>query len=166
MLGALKTPVLGPLLVGTLGAAVAVAAPAVGAIAAGGLVTGFGAGLAGLGLVFAAKSESVQRVWSSTLSDMGAQMRLLSEPFEGTLISIAGTFRRTFDAFAPHLEDAFAKMAKPVQRFVDQTGRAFEQLAPALGPVRMRSHPRPSDAGHPQDLVVGALDRAKAKRRI
>src|SRR5687768_4037197 len=52
LLGAIKTPILGPALLGTFAAAVAVAAPAVGAIAGAGIVAGFGAGLAGLGIVF------------------------------------------------------------------------------------------------------------------
>jgi hypothetical protein len=135
LLGALKTPILGPLLVGVIGAAVATAMPAVGAIAGGALVTGFGAGLAGLGIVFAAKSENVQRVWSDTLDDMGRDMQLLSRPFEDTLIQIAGFFRRTVDAFNPHLAAAFEDMAQPVEDFVDQGARALEEFIPAIDPI-------------------------------
>lgn len=135
LLGALKTPILGPALVAVVGGAVATAMPAVGAIAGGALVTGFGAGIAGLGLVFAAKSEAVKSVWSDTLSDMGADMRLLSKPFEGTLISIAGTFQRTVDKFNPALAKAFSKMAGPIAAFVDQAGVALEKLVPAIDPI-------------------------------
>jgi hypothetical protein len=134
-LGALKTPVLGPAIAAILLAAVATALPAVGAVAAGGLVTGFGAGLAGLGIVFAAKSEAVKKVWSDTLTAMGADMQLLARPFESTLIVIAGIFRRTFDAFNPYLARAFAKMAGPIQNFVDSAARALEGLIPAIDPI-------------------------------
>jgi hypothetical protein len=135
LLGALKTPVLGPILVGVLAATVATVMPAVGAVAAGALVTGFGGGLAALGIVFAAKSEAVGRVWSTTMSGLGADMRLLSKPFEATLIHIAGFFRRTVDAFNPHLASAFGKMAGPIERFVDKAARALEGLIPAVDPM-------------------------------
>ncbi len=135
LLGALKTPILGPALVAAVGAAAATVMPAVGAIAGGALVTGFGAGIAGLGLVFAAQSDAVGKKWSTTLSQLGSDMRLLSKPFESTLISIAGIFERTVDRFNPALGKAFAKMAPVVTNFVDQTGRAFEQLIPAIGPI-------------------------------
>ena len=122
LLGALKTPILGPAIIGVLGAAVAVAAPAVGAIAAGGIVAGFGAGLATLGIVFAAQSRRVGHAWSMTMSRMGEDMKLLSVPFIDTLVNIAGYAQRTFDKFNPALSKAFANMAPIVDRF--EIGRA------------------------------------------
>lgn len=133
--GILKTPVLGPVVLAGLTAAVATAAPAAGAIAASGLITGFGAGLAGLGLVFAAKSQVVQSVWKKALTGMGADMRVLSKPFENTLLSMSVVARRTFDKFAPQLGAAFKQMAPAVTGFGDQLARAFEKLAPAIGPM-------------------------------
>ncbi|TDD26545.1 hypothetical protein E1218_13095 [Kribbella turkmenica] len=134
-LGAVKTPILGPALVATIGGAVAVAAPAVGAIAGAGVVAGFGAGIAGLGLVFAAKSKAVQDKWAATMAQLGADMRLLAKPFEGTLIKMAGTFERTVDRFNPALAKAFQKSAGPIEKFADDAGRALEKLIPAIGPV-------------------------------
>ena len=134
-LGALKTPILGPAIVGVIGAAVATALPAVGAIAAGGLVAGFGAGLAGLGIVFAAQSRRVGHAWSMTLSRMGEDMKLLSTPFQDTLVNIAGYAQRTFDKFNPALSKAFANMAPVVDRFVDSASRSLEQLVPAIAPI-------------------------------
>lgn len=134
-LGALKTPVLGPALIAVLGGAVATAAPAVGAIAGAGLVAGFGAGLATLGIVFAAKSDAVKAEWKRTLDDMGSQMRVLSAPFEKTLLSMAAVAKRTFAGFAPELRDAFKMIAPELSAFGDQLGRAFEQLAPAVKPL-------------------------------
>jgi hypothetical protein len=135
IMGVLKTPVLGPALLAGAVAVVATAAPAAGAIVAGGIVAGFGAGLAGLGIVFAAKSAAVKKAWSETLSSMGADMSKLSKPFEGTLIAMAGVAKRTFAAFAPALGSAFKSMAPALTAFGDQLGRAFEKLAPAIGPL-------------------------------
>lgn len=135
LLGALKTPVLGPAIIAGIGGAVAIAAPAVGAIAGAGIVAGFGAGLAGLGIVFAAKSKVVQDKWAATLKQMGADLRLMSAPFDSTLIAIANTFQRTFNSFNPALTAAFKKMAVPIENFADQAGRAFEKLIPAIAPI-------------------------------
>jgi hypothetical protein len=134
-LGALKTPVLGPAIIGTLGAAVATVMPAVGAIAAGGLVAGFGAGLGALGIVFAAKSVAVKNRWLKMLRDMGAEMKTLSAPFETTLTKMSGITKRTFNRFAPELKASFKTLAPALTQFGDDLGRAFEKLAPALQPV-------------------------------
>ncbi|MFC6156146.1 hypothetical protein [Kribbella jiaozuonensis] len=134
-LGALKTPVLGPAIAGALVAAVAVAAPAVGAVAASGIALAFGAGIAGLGLIFAAKSQPVKDAWSKTLDSMGADMTRLSKPFESTLISIAGFADRTFQKFKPSLEAVFKEMAPVVTTFVDQVSKGLEQLQPAVRPL-------------------------------
>lgn len=135
LLGALKTPVLGPAILAVLAGAVAVAAPAAGAIAGTALVAGFGAGLVGLGIVFAAKSKNVQDVWSKTLASMGADMQLLSKPFESTLIAMASIAQRTFGKFKPSLEAVFKEMAPVVTKFVDQVAKGMEQLQPAIRPA-------------------------------
>lgn len=134
-LGALKTPVLGPAIAGALTAAVAVAAPAAGSIAASGLVLAFGAGLAGLGLVTAAKTKPVQDTWSKTLDKMGSDTTKLSKPFESTLVSIAGFAQRTFAKFAPSLEAVFKEMAPAVTKFTDQVAKGLERLQPAVRPI-------------------------------
>ncbi|WP_427895018.1 hypothetical protein ACQHIV_15870 [Kribbella sp. GL6] len=133
--GVLKTPVLGPALAVGLGAAVVAVLPEVGAMAASGLVAGFGAGIGALGLKFAAESEVVKRTWSTTLHDMGAEMRTLSQPFESTLISLAATAKKTFATFAPELGLAFKTLDPAFTQFGNDVGRAFERLAPAMQPL-------------------------------
>jgi len=118
-----------------LAAVMATVGPGVGAVLAGGVIAGAGAGLAGLGLVFAAKSEQVKNVWKAALERMAADMRVLSQPFEATLITMAAVAERTFSAFKPALGAAFQSMAPVVDRFVDQTGRALERLVPAIAPI-------------------------------
>jgi hypothetical protein len=135
LLGALKTPILGPAIVAVVGAAVATVMPAVGAIAAGALATGFGAGLSALGVVFAAKSVAVKNAWNRVLASMAADMKVLSQPFEKTLISMAAIAKRTFATFKPALGDAFKEIAPELTAFGDQLSRAFERLAPAIKPM-------------------------------
>ncbi|MEV6287398.1 hypothetical protein [Kribbella sp. NPDC051770] len=135
LLGALKTPVLGPALVAAIAAAAAVAMPAAGAIAGAGLVAGFGAGIAGLGLVFAARSDAVKNAWSATLSEMGSTLTTLSKPFEQTLVDMLASARRTFGNFVPALGAAFAKMAPVLSGFGDQIGKAFDKFEPAIAPI-------------------------------
>lgn len=156
LLGALKTPILGPALIGVVGGVVATVMPAIGAIAGSGLVAGFGAGLAGLGIMFAAKSEAVQATWKRTLAQAGADMRLLSKPFESTLINIATYFRRTVDAFNPALGKAFESMAPVIDRFADRFLKSTQKLIPAIAPIA-------SAFGAVLDSLSPAIDRMLGK---
>lgn len=134
-LGVLKTPILGPAVIAILTAAVLTAMPAVGAVAGGAFVTAFGAGLAALPIIFAAKSQEVGHIWSMTMSGLGTEMQLLSKPFESVLINIAGYFKRTVDDFSPTLSKAFSDLAHPVDSFVNNFSVALEGLIPAIGPI-------------------------------
>lgn len=136
-LGVIKTPILGPAVVAAITAGVAVAMPAVGAVAAGGLVLGFGAGLAVLGSVFAAKTVVVKNAWNRTLWSMAADMKVISAPFEKTLVNMAAVAKRTFATFAPELGKAFTSLAPSLSEFGDNLGAAFEKLAPAVQPINM-----------------------------
>jgi hypothetical protein len=134
-LGVLKTPILGPAMIAVLTAAVAVALPAVGAVAASAFVTAFGAGLLVLGSVVAAKSVAVKNAWNRALWDMAADLKVISQPFERTLVNLAAFARRTFVALAPELQAAFKDLAPAMSQFGDDLGRALERLGPAIRPV-------------------------------
>lgn len=134
-LGALKAPVLGPAIVAILTAAMLTALPAVGAVAAGAFVSAFGVGLGALGAVFAAKSVAVKNTWNRALWAMGADMKVLSEPFEATLIRMAAVARETFAKFQPALQDAFRLLAPTMKTFGEQFGQALAGLAPAVRPL-------------------------------
>lgn len=133
--GALKTPIIGPAIAVGIGAALAAVLPAVGAAAAGILVVGFGAGLAVLGSVFAAKTTVVKNAWNRTLWAMAADMKIFSKPFESTLVSVAGIATRTFAKFAPSLAENFKEIAPAVTKFADDLGKGFERLQPAIRPL-------------------------------
>jgi hypothetical protein len=134
-LGVLKTPVIGPAVAAVLIAAVEGVAVPAGAVLAGGVVAGFGAGIAGLGLVFAAKSEVIKSIWSKTASDLGAQMRTIAKPFESTLAAMSVVARRTFAGLKPQLAAAFKTLGPAMSGFGDQLGRALGKLGPALQPL-------------------------------
>lgn len=133
--GALKTPVIGPALIAGVGGALAVALPEVGAIAGAGIVAGFGLGLIGLGSVFAAKTVAVKNAWNRTMWSMAADMKVLSQPFTATLVSMAGVAKRTFATFKPELAGAFKTLAPAATDFGNQLGLAFAKLAPAVQPL-------------------------------
>ncbi|HEY9335355.1 MAG TPA: hypothetical protein VIQ79_13065 [Kribbella sp.] len=134
-LGALKAPVIGPLLIAVLTAAVLTALPAVGAVGAGAFVSAFGAALTVLPAVFAAKSVAVKNEWNRTLWAMGADMRVLSAPFESTLSRMAQVARETFAEFTPALQSAFRLLAPTLTTFGEQIGKAFAELEPAVRPL-------------------------------
>lgn len=134
-LGVLKTPVIGPAVAATLVAAVVGTAVPAGAAIAGALVAGAGAGLAAIGIKFAAESSVVKAIWSKTASDLGAQMRTIAKPFEGTLAAMSVVARRTFAGLKPQLSAAFKSMAPTLTAFGSQLGRALGNLGPALQPL-------------------------------
>lgn len=133
--GALKTPVLGPVLIASLVALITAAATPLGAIVAGALVAGAGTGLSAIGLKFAAESAVVGHIWSKTVTDMGVQMRSISKPFESTLAVLAAVAQRTFATFKPELAAAFKDLAPVLSAFGDQLGQALGKLAPAIQPL-------------------------------
>lgn len=125
----------GPIIIGVLLAAVAAALPAIGAVLAGGIVATFGAGIAALPIVFAAKAQAVKLKWHNTLAQMGADMQLLSQPFQAVLIHMADTLKSVFDKFNPTLRSIFQRSAGPVQTFADQAIHALDGLLPVIGPI-------------------------------
>ncbi|MFF0269487.1 transglycosylase SLT domain-containing protein [Kribbella sp. NPDC004536] len=135
LIGALKTPYVGPILAGVITAAALTVLPAAGAVAGGAIVAGVGAGLAALPIVFAAKSQRVRDAWRSTLADMGADVRVLSKPFETVLVALSVVARRTLANLKPELAGAFKDLAPGLASFGDQIGRTFERIGPAIRPV-------------------------------
>jgi len=133
--GALKTPVIGPALIAGVGGALAVALPVVGEIAGAGIVAGFGVGLGALGIVFAAKTVAVRNAWNKSLWSMAADMKIISKPFESTLVSMAGFASRTFKSLSPDLAASFKALAPAFTSFGDQLGHSFARLGPALVPL-------------------------------
>jgi hypothetical protein len=135
VLSGLSVPVFGPVFAGALLGIVAVAAPVIGAALASGVVLAFGAGLAGLGIVFAAQSQRVKDAFSDLKDSLVADLRDISQPFKSTLVDIAGFIQRTFTAFKPTLSAAFADLAPVLSTFADQFFAALEKFKPAVAAI-------------------------------
>lgn len=130
--GVISTPVVGPIILGTLLAvAEAVAAP-IGAVLAGGIVSVFGGGIAALGIAFAAQAKGVGHIWSLTLSQMAAQLTVLSAPFQTTLETIAHQASSTFAQLAPALGRSFKQLAPQISNFSGQFAQALGRLGPTI----------------------------------
>lgn len=101
----------------------------------GALVTGIGAGIAGIGLVVAAKSPVVLAHFERLNVNVQAKLMQISKPFEQTLIDAAATAQRVFNSFAPELDKVFPQAAKDISEFIYQLGEGFRQLAPVIAPI-------------------------------
>lgn len=108
------------------------ALPVAGAAAATGIALAFGAGIAGIGFLAAAQSKSVQKAFKEMAGDIVKQMRTIASPLENTLLAISQMVTRTFEAFAPALQMAFAEMAPAITLFADDFFRGLERLSPAI----------------------------------
>lgn len=107
----------------------------VGLLAGGALVGGLGAGMAGLGLMAAAKSEPVKLVFTDLANDIQSEMARISKPFERTMLDIATDARDVFEAFRDEWAKAFPETAEAISEFSLNVADAFRQLAPAVGPI-------------------------------
>jgi hypothetical protein len=132
LLSGFTVPVLGPQMLLVLLAVVAAVGPLVGAALAASIVLAFGAGLAGLGLVFAAQSEQVSSAFTSLKNSLVGDLQQIARPFESTLVQIAGFMQRTFASFKPVLAAAFADLAPVLTTFADQFFAAVEKFKPAV----------------------------------
>lgn len=116
-------------------AAAVPAAGAIGLLAGGALVGGIGAGMAGLGLMVAARSEPIKLLFSELASDVGTEMLRISKPFQKTLIEMERDIREVFGSFAREFEQSFPDTAREMTDFSGHLKDAFLQLAPVVDPV-------------------------------
>lgn len=107
----------------------------VGTLLGGLLITGFGSGIAGLGLFFAAQQGQVQNEFIGVFREIGNQFAVISRPLIAPLLDLA---RIVLDAFAPFriaFQQAFIDLAPALSVFFRDMARAFEAFAPAIGPI-------------------------------
>lgn len=107
----------------------------VGTAAAGVLILAFGGGIAAIGIIAAAQSKKVQKVFSDMASNVGDTLRDIAKPFEPALVEIAGIVEDTFNAFAPTLGEAFEQLAPAIVDFTRALSDAFIALEPAIIPI-------------------------------
>lgn len=119
-----------------VGAPVALAAAGIaGGLLGAAIVGGLGAGLAGIGLMFAAKSDAVKSEITKLSEYASKEMQRISKPFEKTLLDIIPMARSLFDVFAKQFELVAPQLAQTITSFAGYVKVAFEQLAPAIAPI-------------------------------
>lgn len=119
-----------------VGAPVALAAAGIaGGLLGAAIVGGLGAGLAGIGLTFAAKSDAVKSEITKLSEYASKEMQRISKPFEKTLLDIIPMARSLFDVFAKQFELVAPQLAQTITSFAGYVKVAFEQLAPAIAPI-------------------------------
>lgn len=126
----------GGIIAATVGAPLVLGAAAVaGSLLGTAIVAGLGAGLAGIGLMFAAKSEAVQTEITKLGEHVNQTMQRISKPFEKTILDVIPLGRQLFDVFAKQFELVAPQMAQTLTSFAGFVKVAFEQLAPAIAPI-------------------------------
>lgn len=133
--GAFQLVAKNAILLGVVVTAAFAALPVIGAVAATGLVLAFGSGIAGIGILAAAQSEEVQKAFKDMAQNIVGDLKEMAIPLESTLLSISEFVQRTFDTFAPALNDSIAQMAPVLTVFANSFLRAFERLEPAIEPL-------------------------------
>lgn len=125
-----SNPYIGAGVMAAITTAVTVGAPAIGVALGGGIVTGLGAGLAGLGLMFAAKNKEVQKKWDELTSHMGKKMEEAAKPFVPVVLRGIERIKRVFDqSLAPALANSFKTLAPAVDQFFATLEVAFRDKA-------------------------------------
>lgn len=142
-----------------LGPALIPAAALAGSAAGAALVTGFGVGVAGLGIKAAAQTEHVKTTFTNLRTDLGNDFKRLSEPFGQTLLDISGQARATFGVFRPALEDAMKTLAPGISKFTGDIAHAFQQFEPAVRPISRATNAVLRDLGGRLPGVVAGLSR-------
>lgn len=109
--------------------------PAIGMALGGAMVLGFGAGIVGLGLVFAAQSDKIKSGFTALKDHIVSTMKAISKPLEPVWETILSAARRTFDFFSPLLAQAFKDLAPHLSSFFNNLFKGFESFGPALKPI-------------------------------
>jgi hypothetical protein len=131
------------------------ALPAI-AVGVGALTTlGLGAGLAGLGVMAAAKTKPVKDAFSSMKKHISAEASTLGKPFVPVLEHIAFLGQKTFDSFMPALKGAEAEMAPAVSHFADGFAQGMQRFGPTITKVADEFTPLLSALGDQMPAILG-----------
>lgn len=124
----------GPMITAAIAALPGLLGP-VGLAAGGALVLGFGAGIAGIGLITAARMPEVSAHFERFKVEAQAKLMQISAPFKQTMIDIIDDMSSTFDVFVPELKKAFPQAAQDISEFSNNIREGFKQLAPVIEPI-------------------------------
>lgn len=120
---------------GAMALAVLTVGPFLGATLAGGLIAGFGAGIAGIGIMAAVQSDKVRTIWSDLWDEMVSGTKARAGQIEGALVRTAGRAKTIFSGMKDEVQGAFNLIAPGVEKLMDGLLKSIERFAPALGPI-------------------------------
>jgi hypothetical protein len=135
----------------TVGIPAALAAlPVLAAAASAGITLAFGAGLAGLGMMFALKGKDItasleksakaakdpmMKAFLETAAGASKALTKISEPFKETWKTIGAVVKDVGKAFIGPLRDAFKEIAPAMSAFFKDFGSGLKNLAPTVKPL-------------------------------
>lgn len=142
---------------GSLAIAAATAAPLVGGALAGGIIAGFGAGIAGLGIVAAAQSGRVRDSFSSMWTGIVADTQARATVIEDVLVRTAGRAQTAWNQTGHVLSGAFSRVAPGLESLLDGLLQSFQRFAPALEPIASAASAVFDDLGDRLPGIVGEM---------
>lgn len=142
---------------GSLALAVLTVGPFLGATLAGGVVAGFGAGIAGIGVAAAVQSDRVRSAWSSLWDEIVAGARKNSGAIEVVLLNTAQRAKTIFGGMKEQVAGAINDVAPGFEKLLDGVLKSIERFGPALRPMAEAASAVFSDLGSRLPDIVGEM---------
>lgn len=118
----------GPIAMGVFATILMAGISVLGAAMAGALVLAFGFGLIGLGAVFAAKSDEIQKAWKSATKNMGEDMKAAAEPLVPVMKDAIRQLEGVIEQLAPKLEEFFTDSGPQITGFLGSLEEGFRKF--------------------------------------
>lgn len=147
----------------TMAAAVLTVAPFVGAVLAGGIVAGFGAGIAGLGIVAAAQNDKVRSTYSDLWKGIVEDIKGRTTTMEELLLRTAGRAQTIFARVAPEIGNAISAVQPGLEKLLDGLLQSIERFVPALLPMGKAASAVFEDLGSRLPGIIGEMSDEFAK---
>lgn len=142
---------------GSLAVAVLTAGPFLGATLAGGVIAGFGAGIAGIGVVAAIQSDRVRSIWMDLWDEIVAGTRARSGAIEVVLMNTAQRAKTIFSKISVDVAGALNDIAPGFERLLDGVLKSIEKFAPALRPIAQAASAVFEDLGERLPGIIGEM---------
>lgn len=134
-----------------------VALPLLGAAVGGAVTVGLGGALIGLGLYASKGSKRVQSELTLLKTEVAAEAKQISKPFEQTWVVIARSGRAAFKDLSPTLRASFAELAPEVSTFASQSAASMNELKPAISGVEHAASALMQDLGPQMPAIMHSL---------
>lgn len=142
---------------GALALAVLTIGPFLGATLAGGVIAGFGAGIAGIGIVAAAQSDRVRTVWMDLWDEIVAGTKQRSGVIEVVLLNTAQRAKTIATNISADVGGAFDDIAPGLEKLFDGLLKSIERFAPALRPIAQAASAVFEDLGARLPDIIGEM---------